>query len=480
MEVASAPPLPAPQSPPSLVLSASAVADTIGAVVGAPIMVQIRRGTAPVVAADVRMTVLVAPSSTSLASLGPKGGPYAETWTTQTDAVGAAFIYVSLANVAGQGTISVEAPALGLRDSVRFTVRAGDLARITVAPHDTAVFVNAILQLRYDLRDRAGNAVTTGPVVANINGLAPTGTVGSFLAGSTVMRGRIELRAGARSDTVQVSVVPRDTMVFSWIRDYVSRPYSIVSIGLDGAIARVFTPALSVGPIYEPELSPDGRSIVANEGGGYGGLTTTQKLYMYDTSTTRRELAADQPPSIQRAEGHFTRAGDWIFFRSVGGNDSTAVWRVRPDGSGLERLLVRDLTDYIYSAYPFPDGQSLIIAKRFGQTATIHGYRFDIATRVLVDIGLLDSRPSINPRGDMIAWYQSGTTGGLFVETISGTQARKLATIGDFVPPAWTRDGQYVVADGNLVNVTTGEAIPLPWMTNTVLGWRFVEPGARP
>src|SRR5262249_17535311 len=131
--------------------------------------------------------------------------------------------------------------------------------------------------------------------------------------------------------------------------------------------------------------------------------------------------------------------------------------------------------------YPFPDDRSLLVVEKASQTAPIyHGYRFDIATKFMTDLGVVDGAASVSPQGDMVAWY-GAHIGGLWISTVDGTQTSELGTaFAGYRADAWTGDGKYVVSGGLLVDVTTGATILLPWMSNAALRWTFTEAGARP
>lgn len=477
---------PIPSSPPppptqtsSLTLSTHSIVDTIGLLVGDPLVVQLRRGTAAVVGADVRLSVSGVAGAT-LVSTGPQNGPFTASTAIQTDASGNASAFVSLGMRAGRGTITIDAPTLDLHDSVQFTVRPGNLAQVSIAPRDTAVFVNGILKVRYDLRDRGGNVVAGTPDVASLSGVTAAGA-GTFVAGPEVVRGRIELRTALRTDTIQVSVVPRDTMVFLWTRTGPTYIYSIAAVALDGTIVRVYGTPL--GPFVSPEFSPDGRFVIANQGGGMYGTLPFAKMYLYDSTQARIEVApaaAGAPATLQRIGGHFSKKGDWIFFRTVTKEDSTAVWRVRLDGSELERIVSLNPGDYIYDMYPWTNDTTALVVAKFAPTNTRKGYLLDMTRHALYSVvGAVDGPASVSPRGDMLAWHGIAAPG-LWISNLTLTQIKKVDIGGDFVPPAWTRDGAYVVTNDYIVNAATGQAVLLPWKANVAAGWYFSETGARP
>jgi hypothetical protein len=475
-------PPPPPPQPPTMSLEIPTLSDTIGVVVSNPIVIQVRRGTTAAAAADIRVTVSTPAGAIPLASVGvASSGPFTQTVAAQTNTTGEARVFISLGAVAGQGTILVEAPSLALRDSARFVVSPGRLVKWTNLPRDTAVFIANTLTIRYELFDRGGNSILSEtPQVISATGVSATPTTGVFAAEPTVQRGRIILRTSLRTDTVQVSVVPRDTIVFVW---HVERVNRLVAVGLDGTIVRTYGQSLSSG-LYSPALSPNGLRVVSNEGQGWGGPITAANLFISDTMPLpRRTLGGSATNPKLRYEGMFFRSGDWILFQSQTPDDSSSVWRIRTDGSGeVEQLISRDSRHFIFDAFPFPDNRSVAIAFEGAI------WRLDVATRqiVLPAIATTFNRPTIavSPAGDRIAWTDLAYD--LFVVNADGTGRRRLASGVGIYRPVWTRDGRYLIvatapdAYSSIVDVATGTLIPLPWNRLTGNEIQFQEAGGRP
>jgi len=320
------------------------------------------------------------------------------------------------------------------------------------------------------------------PQVIATSGVSATSTNGVFQADPTIQRGRIILRTSLRTDTVQVSVVPRDTVVFAW---YSGHSVRLVAVGLDGTIARTFGDLLPPGR-YDPALSPDGLRLVSSEGQGYGG-SAASRLYIADTTGPRRDLAGSVKLPTARYRGTFFRSADWILFQSRTPQDSTSVWRVRSDGSGeVQQLMTRDLSEFIFDAYPFPDGRSVVVAKNLPDGSNWF-FRLDLITRQLSVISRASALASIavSPTGDRIAW--TGLSYELFVVNADGTGRQVLASNVGVYRPVWTRDGRYlVVASGTdasgsaVVDAVTGAVISLPWNRKIGEAIAFQEPGGRP
>src|SRR5690349_9541197 len=107
------PPPPPPAEAATMALEVPTLSDSIGTVVANPIVIRVRKGTAAVAAADIRVTVSTPAGTIPLANTGlAPSGPFNQMFAAPTNAAGELRVFVSLGSVVGQGTIVVEAPAL--------------------------------------------------------------------------------------------------------------------------------------------------------------------------------------------------------------------------------------------------------------------------------------------------------------------------------------------------------------------------------
>jgi TolB protein len=152
--------------------------------------------------------------------------------------------------------------------------------------------------------------------------------------------------------------------------------------------------------------------------------------------------------------------GGWLAFTSER-NGSADLYRIRPDGTGLERLT--DSPAYDDQAAFSPDGQRIVfVTTRAGGTADL--WTVDLSTRrakALTSGPGGDYRPSWSPDGAWIAFTSDRGTGlpfshgrwealqrtEIFVVHPDGTGLRPLTRRGEFCgSPKWSHDSRRVIA----------------------------------
>lgn len=109
----------------------------------------------------------------------------------------------------------------------------------------------------------------------------------------------------------------------------------------------------SKGPSYWHGWSPDGATLAycAQRNGRFGIFTIPITGGEERRITAAIENGLDDGPD-------YSPDGSWIYFNS----DRTGlmqIWRVHPDGSGLERVTFEDKNDWF--PHPSPDGRSFVV-----------------------------------------------------------------------------------------------------------------------
>ena len=175
-------------------------------------------------------------------------------------------------------------------------------------------------------------------------------------------------------------------------------------------------------------------------------------------------------------DASFSPDGKWIVFTSERDKEGTGqadIWRVKPDGTGLERLTKESSMED--AAAISPDGKSLVYVSTQGGARTTNIWVMDLATkraRNLTGDGRKDPpvtmnsnfRPSWSPDGQWIAftsdrgekWIgaEQGAGAGhshptsLYVMKADGTGVRRLTTTAPTTAtgaPQWSADGRKLV-----------------------------------
>jgi Tol biopolymer transport system component len=183
------------------------------------------------------------------------------------------------------------------------------------------------------------------------------------------------------------------------------------------------------------------------------------------------------PASAHREyDASFSPDGKWIVFtseRDGAGDGQADLWRVHPDGSGLERLTSD--TSLEDAGALSPDGNSLAYVSTKGGARTANIWVMDLKSkraRNLTGDGKVEPpttmngyfRPSWSPDGQWIAfssdngekWQgaESGAGAGhshptsLYVMKVDGSGKRRLTTTAGsaFGTPKWSADGKKLVA----------------------------------
>jgi TolB protein len=155
----------------------------------------------------------------------------------------------------------------------------------------------------------------------------------------------------------------------------------------------------------------------------------------------------------------FSQDGRWVVFTSER-YGSADIFRVRPDGTGLERLT--DDPAYDDQAALSPDDRTLaFVSTRV--TGRAHVWLMDLATRHcrdLTDNDASDFRPSWSPDGKWIAftsdrdtqegilpgrWEHLQSTG-IYIVHPDGVGLRRLTAPGNFAgTPKWSADGKRII-----------------------------------
>ena len=421
----------------------------------------------------VQATVLDPPTPLPVGAIGPRlslSGVLTKSGTWTTDARGAFAIDLATGQYGGNYRIELRADRLKLVDTVNVRVLCGGASYIRRDTRDSSLTIGATVALNGSLRDYAGVACDDSVSYAALTPTLRVSQNGTVTAAS-LGDGAIEMRGGGIVDTVRLSVVPSYEVAF------------VTALGvelrrLDGSNRRplVQLPTDSPFPFgftAGVDWLADGRLVVTSRSATNDGLL----LIAPDGSSSRLPV----PPGMLRAYApRVTVDKQWIFFAAEGPTARNAtvhpsVWRMRPDGSDATLLAESDDSEsFSFDAPPAPSPN--------GDRFVVIGFRVyatgnpDPAPARIAGIS-----PIWSPDGTRIAMMSGSRViaarpDGSAITLLSTRPARPNATpplIGPLA--AWSPDGQWIVAltagddaPPMLLNVATGDVIPLHWARGLV------------
>jgi Tol biopolymer transport system component len=266
------------------------------------------------------------------------------------------------------------------------------------------------------------------------------------------------ISAGIAQDTAFVTVAP----VGRFIAAAVEGPNagSVVAMDFDGGNVRVVARNAIL-----PRVSIDGRVIVH-----VGTDVSTYRMHLVEADGSLRRITPTTTPLVGEAYGQLAADG-WIYFSGRFPDGNFAIWRVRPDGTGMERLT----NGYAeWRSWPSPDGKKLVYSSYVdGWDVTI----MDIATRQTISVKKDGLDAAWSPNGQFIA-FPTDVGPYLWVADADGRNARSVPNtqFGFGGPIDWTADSQYLLTRTlccvELVRVVDGERLPLTFSRSLVMAVR--------
>ncbi len=352
-----------------------------------------------------------------------------------TDGQGRAAAWVQFLLAAGPGNVVVSANGDELR--LNYQVLPGAAAQVHAEPIDTTVYVGGVVTFRPFITDAYGDRRSDKPAYQyqSLNSsLAITGS--NQARGAAVGRGFVSVSALGFTDTVGVSVVPT-----ARIAAQASQSNYVLMMNLDAS--RKDSISFTVPPPRSMDWSPINHSFAMDMGGGADYVVVMDTIGHFHSIVTNTLMRSEWYP-------RFSPDGTYIYFT---GNDSVStcygVWRLHPDGSGLEQVVADtlDCGQYSYIGGPSPsyatslspDGARLVYV---GRTLRIR----TLATGADTSLGVVGDVPRWSPTGTWIAYDSLGT---LMLIHADGTGNQVLVDRGDTGYPSnlftWSPDGQWIL-----------------------------------
>ncbi|HET7632355.1 MAG TPA: hypothetical protein VFK16_08580 [Gemmatimonadaceae bacterium] len=464
----------APQLTTSLrVVEGGTATDTILAMAPTPLVVEVRDSTGALRAgADVVFTALpvaappggngrrgvyVCPvTMTRCAVVARDGSSYTVLTkaTSLTDASGRASAAVQFGVVAGQDSVDISVPSLGLDQVVPYTTRAGAPAQLTAAVRDTAVYVGRRYALGASIADAYGN-LDSGAV--RITSMAPgiATVAGDTVSAAGVGRASLLITAAAvpGSTLVFVSVPPAGRLVtFGWAPDK-SGLTQLTLVNTDGTGRRVVASVTGNNGVARPTWTPAGDILFEQSL-----LGSDPSLQVIDTLGVRHG-SLDSTFSMGMEAAFSTAPAALYFYGKPSQSGPTGIYEAATDGSAPVFLVAG------FAPAPSPDGSRMAFVKSIGGVDSLvvldslNGAAHAIAPDVLA--------PRWSPAGDWIGFISAGQDTVTFVHP-DGTGRHTIEY--RFLDPSelsWSPDGVWAVVANDsgglmILRASDGLMIPIP------------------
>lgn len=468
---ASSPSEPAPSKPELVIVAGSGIADTALASPAQALRIRVRDQHGELRPGIQVELAAVFTEDEALVFVGdPRTENRAGAASLRTDQRGEALAALRFGTRTGPAAIAISVPEAGMVDTARYTVTPGNLARVSLTPHDTALYIAGTFTIHPRTLDQYGNLRTDVPSIATAGSDGVVDIRGGVVIGQALGLGSVIGTAGAFRDTVRVSVVPRGAIAAYRATFGSERPAFVIS-NLDGSGFRELD-SLALDGVMADWDHAGQHLIVARE--------RQSQLLRVDPATGATVGIPLGGLTVNTVSWpQVSQDGEWIYFG--GGDDSQhdGLWRVRGDGTGASAVVPFDQFGSVDAfPSPSPDGRSLAF---FSTRAPYGAIRIlDLATRQIAVLNAYGA-PRWSPLGDrlaVIALEGSGPVlsnpynhGALVVMRPDGSGSRVVGGPGDYRRGFdWSGDGKYLIAAGNdpeprlqVIDVDGGRRFVLPY-----------------
>lgn len=444
------------------VVSGADVPDTIRARLAQPLVLEVTDSLKQLVAdVEVQFSAPIEPAAPHCigSACGRTHAVFAQ-GPKRTDEQGRVSTPIEFGRIAGEGRLAVAVPALGILDTVRFTIKPGRAAHVVITTRDTVAYQGTAVTLGAVVTDRYGNVL---PELPSLEGSVATPTSGLRVTGAAFGVHPVVARAGSLTDTARLTVIPRGTIAALEQYSHDGKN-AVVVVDLDGTKrARIPVDRQISGLAW----TADGSRIVYAKRDSFA---ETNRLFTTTLSGKATPLMSKSTASDEQWPT-LTRDGRWVYFAERHLETwAWQIWRVRPDGTGAQRVGAHFSSGsgaHGAMLAPSPDGGRVAFSWAGDWTLTGSLRLLDAATGSFVDIPVETTGGAAwSPTGDRIAYARLFGAG---VVNANGTDDRDYDLGGSIAVENsldWSPDGRWVLAQTggpiHLIHIESGEMIPLP------------------
>jgi hypothetical protein len=388
------------------------------------------------------------------------------TYSTTTDANGAASVQVVLGVRADTRHIRVSVPSLTLEDSVAVTVRPGAAAMVHVPTTAFTLKVGTSVPFDAFVTDQYGNRRTEAPTVTTTSTLFRLNNNNTSLQALETGMGLIEVHwtradGDVFSGGARVNIVPPEGRIA------VAGRNPVVLIDTDGSNRTTLVNLQYLAIAYSPDYSRLVLSAVAILSDIPGVPDVPGGLAIVTTPGTEPQPIPLPADILGPTWPSWSPDGSTIYFSAIGTDNRSHLYRVRPDGTQFARV---DNFDFqVFQPSLSPDARYVAFTQvGFGGVI----YIWDRNTGTVRELirGNEARAPRWSPDGQLIAFQEAGCD--LRVLRIDGTGLRTLGD--DCMQPgfSWSPDSRYIAGNTGgpeqlaIVKVESGHLMRLPSFAN--------------
>lgn len=384
------------------------------------------------------------------------------------DSLGQLRIPLKLGSIAGRVgvTLAVVGQEATSTYTVWLTVHPGAPARLQLLPRDTVVYVDRTYQLRPQVVDRYGNARTEVPDVAGDSAAAALTSTG-LVTGRAFGRARLRATWKGFADTAWASVIPHGTLAAM-----TSYPIRVIRFDLDGSDSRI----IGAQPVNFISWSPSGARLAVQDQGGatpycyYEGFAAVLDLsgneqQLVNVGGCANFMEAQRTPRFSHDEA-------WVYlerarYASGAGSFGSTVYRVHPDGTGLEPVVAPGDTSALAGMHPAPSpsGRYLVYSV-YTSYPTLDFRVLDTSTGQTASIAGIDAALWMKESDTLVALRSAGSQAIVLLRP-DGSEIRSLPYSYGWsgpLPYDVSPDGHWLVVQRHgfeLVNLENGMVLPL-------------------